>query len=114
MQVWSLTGPTPRQLLFSFPAEHSRSTFFRSMTAGTTGVSQLFIDASGRLFSCGADGSLKMRQIPTVECQPKWFFAPGSPSTQQALFGTTDEYSGGLRANEHSFLNGNGVVNSYY
>lgn len=85
------------------------------MTAGTTGVSQLYIDGSGRLFSCGADGSLKMRQIPTILSQPKWFFAPGSPSTQQALFGfASDGESNGLRANEHSFLNGNGVVNSYY
>lgn len=28
------------------------------------GVSHLYLDASGRLFSCGADGSLKVRQLP--------------------------------------------------
>lgn len=48
-------------LLHSFPGEHTKSTLFRNMGMG---VSHLYLDASGRLFSCGADGSLKVRQLP--------------------------------------------------
>ena len=109
-KVWSLMGPA-RQLLFSFMQEHTRSTFFRSMMG--MGVSHLYIDNCGRLFSCGADGSMKMRHLPTVECQPKWFFSPTSPSTQTLLFGQTESGETGLRLND-SFVNGNGVVNTYW
>ena len=48
-------------LLYSFPGEHTKSSLFRNIGMG---VSHLVIDASGRLYSCGADGSLKMRQLP--------------------------------------------------
>lgn len=90
IKVWSLIGPT-RTLMFSFMQEHSRSTFFRNMGMG---VSHLYIDHCGRLFSCGADGSLKMRHLPTVECQPKWFFSPTSSSTQSALYGFENDTTG--------------------
>jgi len=30
------------------------------------GVNQLSLDSSGRLFSCGADGSMKLRQLPPI------------------------------------------------
>ena len=59
IKVWSLTLGCI--LLHSFPGEHSRSTLFRNIGMG---VSHLQIDASGRLYSCGADGSLKLRQLP--------------------------------------------------
>lgn len=55
IKVWSL-GPVS-VLLFSFPGEHSRNTLFRNLGMG---VSHLYIDAYGRLFSCGADCSLKV------------------------------------------------------
>jgi WD40 repeat protein len=59
IKVWSLTGNS--RLLFFFPGEHARNTLFRNLGMG---VSHLYIDANGRLFSCGADGSMKMRQLP--------------------------------------------------
>ena len=59
IKVWSLTLGCI--LLHSFPGEHSRSTLFRNIGMG---VSHLLLDANGRLYSCGADGSLKMRQLP--------------------------------------------------
>jgi hypothetical protein len=62
-QVWALNS---NQLMFSFPGEHSRSTFFRSV-GSTSGVTQVALDSSGHLFSCGADGSIKFRQLPEKE-----------------------------------------------
>lgn len=47
--------------LHSFIGEHARSSFFKNIGQGVT---QLHIDQSGRLFSCGADGSMKVRQLP--------------------------------------------------
>jgi len=62
IKVWSLAT---QHILYAFPAEHSRSSFFRSMGQGN-GVNQLSLDSSGRLFSCGADGSMKLRQLPSI------------------------------------------------
>ncbi|XP_046448229.1 dmX-like protein 2 isoform X2 [Daphnia pulex] len=62
IKVWSLAT---QHLLYAFPAEHSRSSFFRSMGQGN-GVNQIHLDTSGRLFSCGSDGSMKLRQLPYV------------------------------------------------
>jgi len=59
IKVWSLN--TVNVLLYSFPQEHARSSLFRNVGMG---VSHLYVDFSGRLFSCGADGSMKMRQLP--------------------------------------------------
>lgn len=43
-----------------FPGEHSKSSFFKHTGQG---VSQLYIDSFGRLFSCGSDGCMKVRQL---------------------------------------------------
>jgi hypothetical protein len=49
------------QPYFMFPGEHARSSFFKNIGQGVT---QLHIDSMSRLFSCGADGSMKVRQLP--------------------------------------------------
>lgn len=80
-----------KNLLYSFPGEHSRNTFFRNIGMG---VSHLYIDNCGRLFSCGADGSLKMRHLPTLECQPTYFFLPNSESNVNLVLGKSmDSYA---------------------
>ncbi|KAH7643602.1 dmx-like protein [Dermatophagoides farinae] len=86
IKVWSLYGSN-RSLLHSFPGEHARNTFFRNIGMG---VSHLYIDTCGRLFSCGADGSLKMRHLPTLECQPTNFFMPHSQSSASLIFGNSN------------------------
>lgn len=48
-------------LLISLPGEHARGSFFKNIGQGVT---QLHVDNAGRLFSCGADGSMKFRQLP--------------------------------------------------
>lgn len=60
-KVWGLSVHTA---LYSFPGEHARSSFFKHIGQGVT---QLQVDANGRLFSCGADGSMKVRQLPDRE-----------------------------------------------
>lgn len=88
-QIWGLTV---HSLLYSFPGEHPRSSFFKnigqvmytlvcqndqfvSLRKGgiiviicSQGVTQLHVDSAGRLFSCGADGSMKVRQLPERDC----------------------------------------------
>ncbi|XP_055631831.1 dmX-like protein 2 isoform X2 [Toxorhynchites rutilus septentrionalis] len=61
IKIWGLTVHT---LLYSFMGEHARSSFFKHIGQGVT---QLQIDQGGRLFSCGADGSMKVRQLPDRE-----------------------------------------------
>ncbi|XP_053689152.1 dmX-like protein 2 isoform X2 [Sabethes cyaneus] len=61
VKVWGLTVHT---LLYSFMGDHARSSFFKHIGQGVT---QLQIDQCGRLFSCGADGSMKVRQLPDRE-----------------------------------------------
>lgn len=61
IQVWGLTI---HQLLYVFPGEHARSSFFKHIGQGVT---QLHVDGAARLFSCGADGSMKVRQLPERE-----------------------------------------------
>ncbi|EEC14047.1 dual oxidase maturation factor, putative [Ixodes scapularis] len=58
IKVWGLSVHV---LLYAFPNEHSRSTLFRNIGMGVTHLST---DAHGRLYSCGADGSMKLRQLP--------------------------------------------------
>lgn len=60
-QVWDLTVHTP---LYTFHGEHAKSSFFKHIGQGVT---QIQVDAQGRLFSCGADGSMKVRQLPDRE-----------------------------------------------
>ncbi|XP_043498193.1 dmX-like protein 2 isoform X6 [Polistes fuscatus] len=62
IKIWGLTVHC---LLHSFPAEHPRSSFFKNIGQGVT---QLHVDSAGRLFSCGADGSMKVRQLPERDC----------------------------------------------
>jgi len=38
------------------------------------GVTQLHVDSAGRLFSCGADGSMKVRQLPERDCVVQAFY----------------------------------------
>ena len=47
--------------MYVFPGEHARSSFFKNIGQGVT---QLYIDNGARLFSCGADGSMKVRHLP--------------------------------------------------
>ncbi|XP_053676697.1 dmX-like protein 1 [Anopheles nili] len=61
IKVWGLNVHTQ---LYSFIGEHARSSFFKHIGQGVT---QLQIDQGGRLFSCGADGSMKVRQLPDRE-----------------------------------------------
>ncbi|KAL1453933.1 hypothetical protein WDU94_010234 [Cyamophila willieti] len=58
IKVWSVSG---NQLLYNFHGEHARSSFFKHIGQGVT---QLTVDSGSRLFSCGADGSMKVRQLP--------------------------------------------------
>ncbi|XP_076252311.1 rabconnectin-3 alpha isoform X2 [Rhynchophorus ferrugineus] len=58
IKIWGVAVPN---VLLSLPAEHARSSFFKNIGQGVT---QLQIDAHSRLFSCGADGSMKVRQLP--------------------------------------------------
>lgn len=61
IKVWGVTVPN---VLLSLPTEHTRSSFFKNIGQGVT---QLHIDSHARLFSCGADGSMKVRQLPDRE-----------------------------------------------
>jgi len=56
-QIWRLDTFEP---LETFKGEHVKSSIFRS--SDSTGVLQLCL-ADQHLFSCGADGSLKMRRL---------------------------------------------------
>ncbi|CAG0916295.1 unnamed protein product [Notodromas monacha] len=58
IKVWGLTM---HSMVYAFPGEHARSSFFKAQGQGVT---QLHVDFNGRLFSCGADGSLKLRHLP--------------------------------------------------
>lgn len=57
IKVWELGG----KALALFVGEHSRSGFFKNIPG--QGVTQLHLDNNHRLFSCGSDGSLKIRTL---------------------------------------------------
>ncbi|KAK5649288.1 hypothetical protein RI129_000317 [Pyrocoelia pectoralis] len=61
IKIWGVTVPT---VLLTLTAEHARSSFFKNIGQGVT---QLHIDSCARLFSCGADGSMKVRLLPERE-----------------------------------------------
>ncbi|CAH1797131.1 unnamed protein product [Owenia fusiformis] len=61
IKIWGLTV---HQLMASLPGEHAKSSIFRNMHGAHTGCIQLMIGPRGHLYSCGADGSLKVRQLP--------------------------------------------------
>ena len=57
-QVWSLSN---YKWIYTFNEEHTRHGIFKNISQG---VLQVFVDSHNRLFSCGADGSIKVRQLP--------------------------------------------------
>nr|XP_016852002.1 PREDICTED: dmX-like protein 2 isoform X2 [Anolis carolinensis] len=60
VKVWRLTG---YGLIHSFKHEHAKQSIFRNLS---TGVMQIEMGQGNRLFSCGADGTLKMRVLPNA------------------------------------------------
>lgn len=60
IKVWRLTG---HGLIHSFKSEHAKQSIFRNIGAG---VMQIEISQDNRLFSCGADGTLKTRVLPSA------------------------------------------------
>ncbi|XP_075155148.1 rabconnectin-3 alpha [Haematobia irritans] len=57
IKIWSLNQFS---LIKTFTGEHAKNSFFKHTGQG---VSQIHIDAYGRLFSCGSDGCMKIRQL---------------------------------------------------
>ncbi|XP_075753347.1 dmX-like protein 2 isoform X2 [Pelodiscus sinensis] len=68
MKVWRLTG---YDIIHSFKNEHAKQSIFRNIGAGVT---QIEIVQDNRIFSCGADGTLKMRVLPNAFNIPKGIF----------------------------------------
>ncbi|XP_019333157.1 dmX-like protein 2 isoform X4 [Alligator mississippiensis] len=60
MKAWRLTG---YGLIHSFKNEHAKQSIFRNIGAG---VMQIETVQGNRIFSCGADGTLKMRVLPNA------------------------------------------------
>ncbi|XP_056151109.1 dmX-like protein 1 [Lampris incognitus] len=58
IKVWSLAT---QSLLHTFPNEHARQSLFRNLG---TGVMQIEVGPTNHIFSCGADGTMKMRILP--------------------------------------------------
>uniref|UniRef100_A0A3B3ZPD6 RAVE complex protein Rav1 C-terminal domain-containing protein n=1 Tax=Periophthalmus magnuspinnatus TaxID=409849 RepID=A0A3B3ZPD6_9GOBI len=58
MKVWKLAG---HGLMHSFSTEHAKQSLFRNIGAG---VMQVESRPGNRIFTCGADGTLKMRVLP--------------------------------------------------
>ncbi|XP_078097474.1 dmX-like protein 2 isoform X2 [Mustelus asterias] len=68
MKVFRLTG---HGLIHSFTNEHAKQSIFRNIGAG---VVQLEIGPANRIFSCGADGTLKTRVLPDYFNSPAGIF----------------------------------------
>nr|XP_055029708.1 dmX-like protein 2 isoform X4 [Misgurnus anguillicaudatus] len=58
MKVWKLAG---HGLMHTFSAEHAKQSIFRNIGAG---VMKIETCPGNRIFTCGADGTLKMRVLP--------------------------------------------------
>ncbi|XP_041837893.1 dmX-like protein 2 isoform X2 [Melanotaenia boesemani] len=58
MKVWKLAG---HGLMHAFSNEHAKQSIFRNIGAG---VMQVETRPGNRIFTCGADGTLKMRVLP--------------------------------------------------
>uniref|UniRef100_A0A8C6LVA4 Dmx like 1 n=1 Tax=Nothobranchius furzeri TaxID=105023 RepID=A0A8C6LVA4_NOTFU len=58
IKVWSIATQC---LLYTFPNEHARQSLFRNLG---TGVMQIEVGPVNHIFSCGADGTMKMRLLP--------------------------------------------------
>lgn len=61
IKIWSLNQYS---LINTYAAEHAKNSFFKHIGQG---VSQVHIDNYGRLFSCGSDGCMKVRQLVEKE-----------------------------------------------
>ncbi|XP_072134293.1 dmX-like protein 2 isoform X2 [Mobula birostris] len=68
MKVWRLTS---HGLIHSFTNEHAKQSIFRNIGAG---IVQLEIRPDNRIFSCGADGTLKTRVLPDYLNIPSGIF----------------------------------------
>ncbi|XP_074862571.1 dmX-like protein 2 isoform X2 [Carettochelys insculpta] len=68
MKVWRLAG---YGLIHSFKNEHAKQSIFRNIGAG---VMQIETVQDNRIFSCGADGTLKMRVLPNAFNIPTGIF----------------------------------------
>ncbi|XP_017660447.1 PREDICTED: dmX-like protein 2 [Lepidothrix coronata] len=68
MKVWRLTG---YNLIHSFKNEHAKQSLFRNIGAGVTQIETV---QGNRIFSCGADGTLKMRVLPNAFNVPSGIF----------------------------------------
>ncbi|XP_010153929.1 PREDICTED: dmX-like protein 2 isoform X3 [Eurypyga helias] len=68
MKVWRLTG---YNLTHSFKNEHAKQSIFRNIGAGVTQIETV---QGNRIFSCGADGTLKMRVLPNAFNVPSGIF----------------------------------------
>ncbi|XP_074012046.1 dmX-like protein 2 isoform X7 [Numenius arquata] len=68
MKVWRLTG---YNLIHSFKNEHAKQSIFRNIGAGVTQIETV---QGSRIFSCGADGTLKMRVLPNAFNVPSGIF----------------------------------------
>ncbi len=67
IRVYSAVEPTPQPLLH-LPGEHATRGGFSLRQVGSSsiqGVQQLSFDNNLRLFSCGADNSMKFRLLPS-------------------------------------------------
>uniref|UniRef100_A0A7N9AQC1 Dmx like 1 n=1 Tax=Mastacembelus armatus TaxID=205130 RepID=A0A7N9AQC1_9TELE len=58
IKIWSLAT---QSLLYTFPNEHARQSLFRNLG---TGVMQIEVVPPNHIFSCGADGTMKLRILP--------------------------------------------------
>ncbi|XP_053355882.1 dmX-like protein 2 isoform X9 [Clarias gariepinus] len=68
MKVWKLSG---HGLMHSFSTEHAKQSIFRNIGAG---VMQIETRPVNRIFTCGADGTLKMRVLPDRYHAPSSIF----------------------------------------
>lgn len=56
---------------------------------------------------------MKMRHIPTIECQPRMFYSPTSPTAQSFVFGPDTPTGHESRLNLTDFNTNGSVVNIY-
>ncbi|KAI5611383.1 dmX-like protein 2, partial [Silurus asotus] len=68
MKVWKLAS---HGLMHSFSTEHAKQSIFRNIGAG---VMQIETCSGNRIFTCGADGTLKMRVLPDRYNTPSSIF----------------------------------------
>jgi len=65
LKVWDLTW---HKAVHSFPGEHARHGLFKNISQGVAQVALI----EGTLYSCGADGSMKMRKLPERDVFVNW------------------------------------------